>query len=427
MNTDSGAIGLSTTTYYIIANENIDEIGNFFSKVFGTSKAIINPKPFKHGIIQFLSPNAEILSYLVLYQRSSIPLPLVDMIESFSVRQITIFVRDPSHTQELAMQHGAQVTESNIAYENSTSSSQSHSVDSCTLEGPDRIVINIHAYQQCKGLKHHEVILSTLQSRLPDNDPSDDVLMSSENRQPLPEQETLVISKPPPNNSPNRVYFPTLKVEILSKGEFIPCPPNPKYPIPFETDLFKGIALLVIRTNPIDPMYKSMFTGKMLFECQVQGKFKRLPQGEFFIGAESTIEMKLGLIPRSIVKVVLQFFSKAISGLQHSFGDSQNNPDFQYPHLVAGMFSSSEKLVVTPPGQTPPQLGSSLEEDPEYRKLRKSFKSINDANIDLDSTYSFSVTSSNMDLVNWAMIGIPLTKAIDFRPFLGDSCIRLGE
>jgi hypothetical protein len=426
MQSDSIALGLFTTTYYVIVNEDIDEIGLFFSKVFGTAKVVVNAKPLKHGIITFLSPNSEVLSYLVLFQRSSIPLPLVDMIESLSTRQIVLFVKDPITTQELATQHGAQVTESNIDYDNTTAN-QLQTKSSCTLEGPNRIIINVQSYQHCKVMKCHEVIINAIQSRLPDNDASDDVLISSENRQPLAEQENLVISKPPRNNSPNRVYFPTLKVDHLSKGEFIPCPANPKYPIPFETDLFKGVALLAVRTNPIDPMFKSFFTGKRLFECQVQGKFKRYPQGEFFVGTESMIEMKLGLIPRSIVKAVLQFFGSAISGLQHSLGDSQNNPDFQYPHLVAGMFSSLDKVVVTPPGQTPPPLGAPLPEDPEYKKLRKNFKSINEANIDLESTYSFSVNSSNMDLLNWAMIGIPLSKAIDLRPFLGDSCIRLGK
>lgn len=137
-------------------------------------------------------------------------------------------------------------------------------------------------------------------------------------------------------------------------------------------------------------------------------------------------KMELGLITRSISKAVLQFCGTMITGLQHSFGDSQSNPDHQFPHLVAPMFNSLDKIVVTPPNQTPPTLGTPFVEEPDYRKQRFKFRSLADCNIDLESTYSFSVNSSNMDLVRWSMTGIPFVKPFDLRPFIGDSPIRLG-
>jgi hypothetical protein len=54
----------------------------------------------------------------------------------------------------------------------------------------------------------------------------------------------------------------TLKLEIFSDGVFIAAQPNSREPIPFETDFFKGHAMLVVRTNPVDPLFQSFFNGK---------------------------------------------------------------------------------------------------------------------------------------------------------------------
>jgi hypothetical protein len=61
-----------------------------------------------------------------------------------------------------------------------------------------------------------------------------------------------------------RPIIPSLKSEILSdmSRTFLPCPPNSREPIPFETEFFKGHALLLIRTSPVDPQFQSFFNGK---------------------------------------------------------------------------------------------------------------------------------------------------------------------
>lgn len=96
-------------------------------------------------------------------------------------------------------------------------------------------------------------------------------------------------------------------MSILSNGpkkEYVPCPANSREPTPFETELFKGIALLVVRTKPEDKHFDAFFNRprKYTFEVQVQGKFKRMPIGEFFCGAEATNKMELGMITRGISK-----------------------------------------------------------------------------------------------------------------------------
>lgn len=56
----------------------------------------------------------------------------------------------------------------------------------------------------------------------------------------------------------------TLKVEILSNNSqsYVPLIPNAREPTPFETEFFKGVAMLVIRTKPVDPFFHAFFHGR---------------------------------------------------------------------------------------------------------------------------------------------------------------------
>ena len=59
-----------------------------------------------------------------------------------------------------------------------------------------------------------------------------------------------------------RFPIPRVNVEVMLFDTYISCPPNPVCPIPFETELFKGVVLVAIRTEPLDPLYESFFLGK---------------------------------------------------------------------------------------------------------------------------------------------------------------------
>lgn len=56
----------------------------------------------------------------------------------------------------------------------------------------------------------------------------------------------------------------TLKVELLTENstKFIPCIPNSREPTPFETEFFKGHAMIIIRTNPMDMHFENFFAGR---------------------------------------------------------------------------------------------------------------------------------------------------------------------
>jgi len=63
------------------------------------------------------------------------------------------------------------------------------------------------------------------------------------------------VSNPPP-------VMNTLKVELLNNGKYNTILPNAREPAPFETEFFKGISQLVVRTAPIDDHYAIFFEGK---------------------------------------------------------------------------------------------------------------------------------------------------------------------
>lgn len=53
----------------------------------------------------------------------------------------------------------------------------------------------------------------------------------------------------------------------------------------FENEFFKGQVLFMVKTDPEDPRYVAHFAGKQrLFEMQIQGKFKKLPEGKRMLG-----------------------------------------------------------------------------------------------------------------------------------------------
>lgn len=56
----------------------------------------------------------------------------------------------------------------------------------------------------------------------------------------------------------------TLKVELLSHNstKYVPCIPNAREATPFETEFFKGVAMIVIRTKPIDEHFHDFFHGR---------------------------------------------------------------------------------------------------------------------------------------------------------------------
>ena len=243
------------------------------------------------------------------------------------------------------------------------------------------------------------------------------------------------------DDSPNSGEFiSTLHLSILQVENglklYKPIFANSLRPIRFKTDLFDGEVLFLVNTNnnayysksdTSTNAYKQRFLEgdasqrKITFELQVQGKFLQLPNGKLFCGAEITKCMQLGLVTRGMCGTILQVARRMNSYLHHSFGD---NADFEKPHLVSPLWSTVDKLVISTPSETPPQLGSILPEPIERRTERKKSPD-HPVNICLDNVYSFSVNTENLDVINWRAVNIPFLSSLDLTTFWSDADLRL--
>ena len=77
--------------------------------------------------------------------------------------------------------------------------------------------------------------------------------------------------------------------------------------------------------------------------------------------------------------------------------------------MGAPAFHSFDRVVVTPPGKTPPELGKHLPKRESDIQRRKNFFKI-DQRIDLESTYTFSMKNRRFDPINWRVVGVPIVK-----------------
>ncbi len=81
----------------------------------------------------------------------------------------------------------------------------------------------------------------------------------------------------------------------------------------------------------------------------------------------------------------------------------------ELPHMGAPAFHSFDRVVVTPPGETPPPLGTHIPKRPCDIQRRKNFFKL-DQRIDLDSTYTFSMKNRRFDPINWKVVGVPIVR-----------------
>ena len=82
-----------------------------------------------------------------------------------------------------------------------------------------------------------------------------------------------------------RSLFPLL----YDSNVFRPVNCNTSVPVPFKTEMFDGVAILLV--NSSDDPSKKLDQTDWTFEVQVQGKFTRKPEGPLFIGAQISKKM----------------------------------------------------------------------------------------------------------------------------------------
>ena len=167
--------------------------------------------------------------------------------------------------------------------------------------------------------------------------------------------------------------------------------------------------------------YAKAFQGKQrTLECQIQGKFRRVPQEPLYVGAEITKRMVLGMLRRTLCQSILAFVRKVMGHLHYSFGDADNN---ELPHIVVPLWTAVDRLVVTPEGETAPLLGVPVPESDGDRTTRRSKTSV--PTVDKSSTYTFSFNTMYLNLPSWVLCKLPMMGDMSLRDFWGDSSLRL--
>ena len=166
---------------------------------------------------------------------------------------------------------------------------------------------------------------------------------------------------------------------------------NSRAPIPFGNDFFEGEMLILLRTQPMDPFYADFFQGRRrLFEIQVQGRFKQLPQGILYLGGAVPEKLRLSLITRALANGLLSIVGRLVSGLEYNMGEEQAGETTVKPYIVFPLWQAADQLIVTRRGEAPPTLGTRLAEDSAVRSQRRGAAGRNFRGWDLDTTYTFN-------------------------------------
>jgi hypothetical protein len=219
--------------------------------------------------------------------------------------------------------------------------------------------------------------------------------------------------------------FPSLQVGLLKENGVVQAdfPLNSTEPVDVETELFKGKILMILRPpNPEDDPYwnERIFSKrKRRLVIQIQGKFKYKPEGVVYAGAEVSDQMKLGMLVRGLCGMLLKLVESCNSNVHYSFGDGKG----EKPHIVAPAYTFFERVLATPPGETPPPMDLFFEESIESISRRKTCKSNGEWNT--TDTYSLSFYSMYIDLPTWKLVGLPVSGDISLKTFWGNSLLSI--
>jgi predicted enzyme related to lactoylglutathione lyase len=237
--------------------DNIDAVSSFFSQVFEGSSCEQFNSPVRHTVVRI--EQSDDATMLLVSKPSCNPGQLSYFKDLSTSRQLYLVVKDPQKVQKNAVNAGAQIGD-NCNDDNGSIY--------CSFDGPEEISFTVMNKIKSKTQYVHEMIIAMCATQqLEDEVTSPTSTLSNNAGKPL--HQANIVSSPmrggkkgvPPKPV---IRVPSLDVSILSNGsrkEYVPCPANAREPVPFETEIFKGVALLVVRTKPEDPKYDCFFNG----------------------------------------------------------------------------------------------------------------------------------------------------------------------
>jgi Protein of unknown function, DUF547/Protein of unknown function (DUF1769) len=119
-----------------------------------------------------------------------------------------------------------------------------------------------------------------------------------------------------------------------------------------------------------------------------------------------------------ICNLLLKFLASFAKDLHYSFGNDRENG-----HIVAPAWNMFQSIIVTPPGEAPPQLGGDLDEPPESMIARANSNQYGMWNI--TDTFTLSYHSMYVDLPTWQVVKLPFAPSLDLKTFWGKSMLSI--
>jgi len=234
-------------------------------------------------------------------------------------------------------------------------------------------------------------------------------------------------------------------VDCHSANEIVPnCDP-----MPIDNECFSGHIMLLIRTpdvdDPRDPGPRGemprrvsgyMKAYKRRFEFQFQVKLKKVPTGPLFLGCEVDDPIRISRITKGLSGVLLAMIRRINSGFHYSWGvdikrpshvDQQAIDDGRYEktHLSFPVEASMDRIVITKPGEAPPQLGQELHETPESVKRRRRMGA-GCVDWNLEDTYTMCLWSAYCDWIKWKSMNVPGVRPFSLSAVTGKQPIYLS-
>eukprot|EP00978_Attheya_sp_CCMP212_P007182 scaffold16717_cov53-Attheya_sp.AAC.5 len=214
-------------------------------------------------------------------------------------------------------------------------------------------------------------------------------------------------------------------------------------PIDIDNDLYYGQFFPLIRTpdmdgkgepgSPANQVAVDYFKGKQRrFDFQWQFKIHKVPTGKLFIAVELPQAPKMGMIQRAFANAALNFVAKMNHGFHYSLtgGDTSGKLDeaaieegrYEVPHLAFDLEASMDRLVVTKAGETPPEIGTTIYEDPDSIKRRKKGAKIE---WNTEDTYTMCLFSAYCDFLTYSGVNFPPPiRPFTFASLAGPSAVK---
>ncbi|KAG7346633.1 hypothetical protein IV203_005702 [Nitzschia inconspicua] len=205
--------------------------------------------------------------------------------------------------------------------------------------------------------------------------------------------------------------------EIVPNGE----------PMVIDNECFSGHVMLLVRTPDVDDVKEIVPTldsaqriskyfknYKRRFEFQFQIKLKKIPTGPLFLGCEVEEMIKISRWTKGLTGVLLAMIRRINSGFHYSWGIEKDSTDpedieagrYEKTHLSFPVEASMDRIVITKPGESPPQLGYELHETNASVKRRRRMGA-GSVDWNIDDTYTMCLWSAYCDWIRWRSMNVP--------------------